>query len=345
MGQKTGYQASNVCVLGGGSWGTSIAVLLAGNGHSVTLWEYQEHLAERMREERENKTFLPGVSLHDSINITGSLTDAVSAGDFVVFVVPSHVLRTVAKQVASLSPELPLEKKKIVSAVKGIENDTLMRMSEIIKEEIPAIPKSRIAVISGPSFAAEVARNVPTAVVAASEDDTYALVVQDLFMNPAFRVYVNADVAGVEFGGSFKNVMAIASGIVDAVGFGDNSKAALLTRGIAEMTRLGVKLGADTKTFAGLSGVGDLMLTCMGKLSRNLHVGKELGKGRKLDEILGEMINVAEGVKTAESVRQLAIREGIETPIMEKVYEILFNDLDSKQAAVDLMTREPKTEH
>ena len=164
-------------------------------------------------------------------------------------------------------------------------------------------------------------------------------------MSPDFRVYVNADVAGVEFGGSFKNVMAIASGIIDGAGLGDNSKAALLTRGIVEMTRLGVQLGADTKTFSGLSGVGDLILTCMGKLSRNLHVGKELGKGRKLDEILGEMVNVAEGVKTAESVKQLAVREGVETPIMGKVYDILFNGLDSKQASIDLMTREPKTEH
>ena len=341
MEQKTGSQVSKVCVLGGGSWGTAIAVLLAKNGHIISQWEYQEDLAEKIREERENKTFLPGVELPDNINITSDLSYAVSSGDFVIFVIPSHVFRIVSKQVAAL----PIKNKKIVSATKGIENDTLKRMSEILREEIPSVSKNKIAVMSGPSFAAEVAREIPTAVVAASDDDSYALEVQDLFMNPAFRVYINTDVAGVEFGGAFKNVMAIASGIVDGVGFGDNSKSALLTRGIVEMTRLGVKLGAETKTFAGLSGVGDLILTCMGKLSRNLHVGKELGKGRKLDEILGDMVNVAEGVKTAESVRQLSVREGVETPIMEKVYDMLFNDLDPKQAAVDLMTREPKTEH
>lgn len=345
MARKSNSQASKVCVLGGGSWGTAIAVLLARNGHTVTLWEYQENLAGKMKEERENKTFLPGVNLPENVGITSSLSDALSSGDYVIFVIPSHVFRSVAKQAASLSPDLSLGKKKIISAAKGIENDTLKRMSEIIKEEIPALPDNRLAVMSGPSFAAEVAREVPTAVVAASEDESYAREIQDLFMGPTFRVYINTDVAGVEFGGSFKNVMAIASGIVDGVGFGDNSKAALLTRGIAEMTRLGVKLGADTKTFAGLSGIGDLILTCMGKLSRNLHVGKELGKGRNLTDILGDMPNVAEGVKTAASVRQLAIREGVETPIMEKVYDMLFNDLDPKQAAIDLMTREPKTEH
>lgn len=340
MVPKTNSSGNSVCILGGGSWGTAIAVLLARKGNTVTLWEFQKELAESMKKIRENRVFLPGIRLPDNITVTNNIEEAVSSGEYIIFVIPSHVFRSVASQVAAFSTG----GKKFISATKGVEADSLMRMSEILLEEIPGLAADRAAVLSGPSFAAEVAREIPTAVVAASSDELYAKEVQELFMYPTFRVYINTDVIGVELGGSFKNVMAIATGIADGVGFGDNSKAALLTRGIVEMTRLGVKMGAGEKTFSGLSGMGDLVLTCMGKLSRNLHVGQELGKGRKLQEILDDMVMVAEGVNTARSVRQLALKYGVETPIMEQVYRILFEDKNPKEAVVELMTREPKPE-
>ena len=341
MERKTGLGKNNISILGGGSWGTALALLQVQCGRNVTLWEFQNDLAAQLSKTRENKTFLPGFRLPESVHITSDLEEAVSRSDYIAFVVPSHVLRSVVHGVALYVDD----SKKFISATKGIENGTLMRMSEIITEELRHVSNVPVAVLSGPSFAAEVAREAPTAVVAASADETYAREVQGLFMCPTFRVYANTDVTGVELGGSFKNVIAIASGIVDGVGFGDNTKAALLTRGIVEMTRLGEKLGADPKTFPGLSGMGDLILTCMGKLSRNLHVGFELGKGKELDDILGDMVNVAEGVKTAQSVRELSRREGIETPIMEKVCQILFDGVNPHDAVIDLMTRGPKKEH
>ena len=332
---------SSVSILGGGSWGTALALQLARNSRKVTLWEYQPDLAKQLLSTRENKTFLPGFPLHDSIHVTADLEEAVSLGEYITFVVPSHVLRSVVRNAKPFFDR----SKKFISATKGVETDSQMRMSEIVCQEVQDNDFNRIAVLSGPSFAEEVAREIPTVVVAASPDTSFALEVQELFMSPAFRVYVNSDITGVELGGALKNVMAIAAGISDGVGFGDNSKAALLTRGIVEMTRLGVELGADPKTFSGLSGIGDLILTCMGKLSRNLHVGQEIGKGRKLDDILNEMVNVAEGVKTAQSVKELSKRTGIETPIMEQVYKILFEGSEPRSATVELMTREPKTEH
>lgn len=340
MAPKINSHGNSVCILGGGSWGTAIAVLLARKGNTVTLWEFQKDTAESMKKIRENRVFLPGIRLPNNITVTNDIENAILAGEYIIFAIPSHVFRSVARQVTAFSTE----SKKFVSATKGIENDTLMRMSEILLGEIPALTADRVAALSGPSFAAEVAREIPTAVVAASSNELYAKEVQELFMCPTFRVYVNTDVIGVELGGSFKNVMAIATGIADGVGFGDNSKAALLTRGIVEMTRLGVKMGAGEKTFSGLSGMGDLVLTCMGKLSRNLYVGQELGKGRKLQDILDDMVMVAEGVNTARSVRQLALKYGVETPIMEQVYRILFENKNPKKAVVELMTREPKPE-
>jgi len=341
MEQKTSSGKNNISILGGGSWGTALALMQTQSGWNVTLWEFQKDLAAQMSKIRENRTFLPGFKLPESLRITSDLEEAVSRSDYIAFVVPSHVLRSVVQGVAPYVDD----SKKFISATKGIENGTLMRMSEIIIQELSNVSNVPIAVLSGPSFAAEVARGLPTAVVAASADEAYAREVQGIFMCPSFRVYANTDVTGVELGGSFKNIIAIASGIADGVGFGDNSKAALLTRGIVEMTRLGEKLGANPKTFSGLSGMGDLILTCMGKLSRNLHVGFELGKGKGLDDILGEMVNVAEGVKTAQAVRELSRREGVEIPIMEKVCQILFDGVNPHDAVVDLMTRGPKTEH
>jgi len=330
----------SVSILGGGSWGTALAVLLTRCGHRVVMWEFQKNLVEKISLTRINEMFLPNVQIPDSVIITSDIEQAIEGGEYIIFAVPSHTVRSVARQVLSL----PLNQKKFISTSKGIENESLLRMSEIILNEIPSADHDNCAVLSGPSFAAEVAREIPTAVVAASYNISYACEVQALFMCPSFRVYINEDVAGVEYGGAFKNVVAIATGIVDGVGFGDNSKAALLTRAMVEITRLGVKLGADAKTFSGLSGMGDLILTCMGKLSRNLYVGQELGKGRKPNDILQGMVNVAEGVKTAQAVRHLSEQTGVETPIMEQVYRILFEDKNPREAAVELMTREPKAE-
>ncbi|MFC1561387.1 NAD(P)H-dependent glycerol-3-phosphate dehydrogenase [candidate division KSB1 bacterium] len=341
MARKTKSHSAEVTVLGGGSWGTALALLLDGKGCAATLWEFNKELAERLRTERENKTFLPGVKVPESITVTSALDEAVAASDYIVFVVPSHVLRSVARNVV----ECGAENKKIVSATKGIENDSLLRMSEVLLEEIPGLTPDNVAVLSGPSFAAEVAREIPTTVVAASAVEHYSREIQQLFMCPTFRVYASTDIVGVELGGSFKNVIAIATGILDGIGWGDNTKAALLTRALVEMTRLGEKMGAKKTTFSGLSGAGDLILTCMGKLSRNLHVGREIGKGRTLQEILDEMVMIAEGVKTTRSVHQLSRREGVETPIMEQVYEVLFRSKSPKEAVLELMTREAKAEH
>jgi len=341
MAPKASSENSRVCVLGAGSWGTALGILLAGNGHDVTLWEFNRELAERLSRERENATFLPGVKLPDTVKVTNSIEEAVDSGDYVVLVVPSHVFRSTAREAARCGAA----GKKFVSATKGIENESLMRMSEILLEELPGLSPDRVAALSGPSFATEVSRAVPTTIVAASLDAAYALEVQRLFMCTTFRVYINTDVVGVELGGALKNVIAIAAGIADGVGFGDNTKAALLTRAIVEMTRLGVALGADMRTFSGLSGIGDLILTCMGKLSRNLHVGREIGRGRALEDVLAEMVMVAEGVRTTRSVHQLSQKTGVETPIMDQVYRILFDGRSPKDAVVELMTRDAKAEH
>ncbi|MFC1556295.1 NAD(P)H-dependent glycerol-3-phosphate dehydrogenase [candidate division KSB1 bacterium] len=341
MGQKINSKKADISVLGAGSWGTALTIMLANKGLNVKLWEFDKELSEQLIETRKNDKFLPGVILPNNIFVTNELDEAVDACDTVMFVVPSHVLRGVAKNTADCG----IKDKKIISATKGIENDTLLRMSEVLLESIPGFSLDRFAVLSGPSFATEVARSIPTTVVAASENDSFSMEVQDMFMCPSFRVYANADVTGVELGGSLKNVMAIAAGIIDGIGWGDNTKAAMVTRAIVEMTRLGVKMGAKQLTFSGLAGVGDLILTCMGKHSRNLHVGREIGKGKSLEVILNEMVMVAEGVKTTKSVHQLTRKLGVETPIMEKAYEILFENKPPKDAVIELMTREAKTEH
>jgi len=341
MAQRTNSEKNRITVLGGGSWGTAISILLAENGHSVLVWEFKEDLAAEMQEKRENSVFMPGFRLHDNIEITNDLEKAAEWSGLIVFSVPSHVVRGVAKDIGGLINE----RKKYISATKGIEIASLKRMSEVYKEVLPETDDDNIAVLSGPSFAAEVCKKYPTAVVAGSMNDDLIEEIQKIFMNKYFRVYGNNDITGVELGGSLKNVMAIAAGIVDGVGFGDNTKSALITRGIAEMTRLGMKMGSEMMTFAGLSGVGDLILTCMGKLSRNLHVGKELGSGKKLKTVLDDMVQVAEGVKTAEAVHNLTTELEVETPIMEKVYEVLFKDKEPGKAIEELMVREAKAEH
>jgi glycerol-3-phosphate dehydrogenase (NAD(P)+) len=329
-----------IAVLGAGSWGTTLAILLTDNSHDVTLWSYRESDAERMRATRENPSFLPGIHIPDAVTITTDLIAASRDAQLLVGAVPSQFLRGV---MARLRGQIAADT-VIVNVAKGIENGTLMTMSEMIRDTFPGLPRERIATLSGPSHAEEVSRKIPTTVVAASESLEIARLVQAAFMVPYFRVYASDDIRGVEMGGSLKNVIAIAAGIVDGANLGDNTKAALMTRGIAEIARVGVAMGAHVRTFSGLSGIGDLMVTCMSRHSRNRHVGVEIGKGRKLPEILAEMVMVAEGVATTQSAHDLARRVGVEVPIVDQVYKILFEGKDPLKACHDLMTRDPKGE-
>lgn len=329
-----------LAVIGAGSWGTTLANLLAEKGLPVTLWCYEADLAQRMQKSRINDMYLAEIELSKQLKITSELTTAVTGVDMVLFVTPSQVTRQVLRQaVPHLSPDAI-----VVSASKGIENDTLELLSQIFEQELPETLKSRIAFLSGPSFAREVSQHMPTAVVAAAKDPHIGETVQQVFSTPLFRVYTHHDIIGVELGGAMKNVIALAAGVADGLGFGYNTRAALITRGLAEMSRMGVKLGAAPETFAGLTGMGDLVLTCTGDLSRNRTVGIELGKGRKLDEILSGMHMIAEGVKTTLSAYQLAKKLGVSVPIIEQMYEILYQDKDPRQAVTDLMLRDLKAE-
>lgn len=332
--------AENIGVIGAGSWGTTLADLLAKKGHTVTLWAYEPELVSEMAATGINSIFLPGISLSPRLKFTGSLREAVAGKELILFVVPSQVVRIVVKNAL---PHIPANA-IIVSASKGIELETLMTVSQVYGELMPPELFGRFSVLSGPSFAREVALEMPTAVVAASAEAGVARRVQDIFTTPSFRVYTNTDIMGVELGGAIKNVIALAAGISDGLGFGNNTRAALITRGLAEMTRLGRAMGAKGETFAGLAGMGDLVLTCTGDLSRNRTVGMKLGKGMRLAEILAEMRMVAEGVKTAESARNLAIRLGVDMPITEKVYSVLYEDKPAREAVVELMTRDLKAE-
>jgi glycerol-3-phosphate dehydrogenase (NAD(P)+) len=332
--------AAKISVIGSGSWGTTLANLLAEKGYPVTLWAYETELAERMRRTRQNDLYLPGVTLSEQLSFTSTLAEAVTGQRLILLVPPSQVLRRVVEQCV---PHLD-ERVLIVSASKGIENDSLMLMSQVLEETLPRALQKNIGFLSGPSFAKEVAAHMPTAVVAAARDKKVAGTIQELFNTETFRVYTHNDIIGVELGGALKNVIALAAGVSDGLGFGHNTRAALITRGLAEMTRIGLMLGGTAETFAGLAGMGDLVLTCTGDLSRNRSVGIELGKGRKLQEILAGMQMVAEGVKTTLSAYQLAEKLGVEAPIIEQMYQILYQDKDPKQAVSDLMLRELKAE-
>jgi len=332
--------AEKIAVIGAGSWGTTLANLLAKKGHEVTLWGHEPELVQEMREQRTNSIYLPGISLCPDLAFTNSFEEAYDGCGLVLCVVPSQLVRTVMGNTLPLIPRDSV----IVSASKGIEVDTLATVSQIYREILPPEQYSRFSAISGPSFAREVAQEMPTAVAAASESEETARRVQEVFTTKYFRVYRNSDVTGVELGGAIKNVIAIAAGISDGLGFGYNTRAALITRGLAEMTRLGVALGAQPATFAGLAGMGDLVLTCTGDLSRNRTVGMQLGKGRKLSEILGEMRMVAEGVKTTESTHYLAQKLGVDMPITHKMFQILYEDKPAADAVLELMTRDLKAE-
>jgi glycerol-3-phosphate dehydrogenase (NAD(P)+) len=330
-----------ICILGAGGWGTALAILLDNNKHNVTLWEYNKEYAHTLSEFRENFYFLPKIKIPSTIKITNDIHSAVKDKDIIVISTPTQFIRNVIEQISDVS----FTNKIIISVSKGIENDTLMTVSHIFQNVFKNIKKKNIGVLSGPSHAEEVAQKIPTAVVAASYYNHNAEVIQHLFSNKYFRVYRSNDVLGVELGGALKNVIAIAAGITDGAGFGDNTKAAIMTRGIREITRLGMYLGARENTFMGLSGVGDLIVTCMSKHSRNRFVGEEVGKGKKLEQVLAKMKMVAEGVATAKSMHELAKNEDIDLPIIEQVYKVLFLHKNPHVATEKLMTRVLKEEH
>ena len=328
-----------IAVVGAGSWGTALAIHLAEKGRRVSLWVREADLAEEMVRERENRRFLPGHRLPEGVEPTNNLAKAGTART-VVSVVPSFGVRAVLRELAPrLGPGTLL-----VTASKGIEMESLKTVSAIIAEEVPPEKLRAVVAFSGPSFAKEVARKLPTAVVAASADVEASLAVQELFSSPTFRVYTNSDVVGVEIAGAYKNVVAIACGISDGLELGYNARAALITRGLAEMTRLGTSMGGQTQTFAGLAGLGDLVLTCTGALSRNRSVGVKIGQGMTLEAILKETSQVAEGVKTTPGIVALGARHGVELPIAQQVEAILYRGKDPTVAVERLMTREPKAE-
>ena len=312
-----------------------MAILAARGGHRVRIWAHEEEVVASIRSTRENSRFLPGFPIPDSVIPTRALDEALRGAEIVLCVVPSHVCREVVKR---MLPDIH-EHMVLVSATKGLEADSFLRMDEVICEALRDRLAPRLVVLSGPSFAVEVARGDPTAVVAASGSETDRMLIQEAFSSKSFRIYTSPDVPGVEIGGSVKNVMAIATGVVAGLGWGYNTAAALITRGIAEMTRLAVAVGGRAETMAGLAGMGDLVLTCLGTLSRNRHVGVELGRGRKLVDILGETHSVAEGVNTTRATRGLGRRLGIDMPITEGVYDMLYQGKSPREAAAELMLR------
>jgi glycerol-3-phosphate dehydrogenase (NAD(P)+) len=327
-------------VVGAGSWGTAIADLLACKGFHTHLWVFEKEVKDHIDRFHENRLYLPDHQLSSNLSASNDLADVASNKHLIVIVVPSHVMRNVTRQMAGHLSAGTI----ITSASKGIEQKTHLTMSGVIKENIPEVAADRLGVISGPSFAKEVAQKMPTTVTVACQNPEIGARIQHVFATPYFRVYTSDDIVGVELGGSVKNVIAIASGILDGLGMGLNTRAALITRGMTEIRRLGLYLGANPRTFTGLAGFGDLVLTCTGNLSRNYGVGIQLGKGKKLKQILAEMHMVAEGVKTAKSVYNFSRKLGVEMPICHEIYHILYEDLEPKEAVYRLMTRTLKQE-
>lgn len=331
-------------ILGGGAWGLALAKLLSENGHQVRIWEFNQEFVKLLTETRSNPFLLKGITLADSIVVSHEFSEILLPGtDYVIFAIPSQFLRASVRKSAPYLSELK-QLKAVINVAKGIEESNFKRMSEVLAEELPPSLVSQIVCLSGPSHAEEVARQVPTAVVIAGSDDELLMQLQPLLSNTYFRVYRSPDLAGVEIGGAVKNVIAIAAGIIDGLGYGDNTKGALLARGLAEISRLGMALGAQPETFLGLSGIGDLFTTASSLHSRNRFVGNEIGKGRTLADILADMKSVAEGVATTRSVQALSTKLGIEMPITEQIYEVLFNNKSPRLAMVELMTRSLKSE-
>ncbi|WP_338869888.1 NAD(P)H-dependent glycerol-3-phosphate dehydrogenase [Myxococcus stipitatus] len=327
-------------VIGSGSFGTALANVLAVNCEEVRLWGREPTVVDSINTRHENPTYLPGIPISDRVRATRDLEEALVGSELVVLATPSHATREVLARAKDFLPRhVPL-----VTVSKGIENETLLTMTELLEDCLPEEFHPYIAVLSGPSFAKELARRMPTVVTIASHWDKVAVRCQKALQTETFRSYTSTDVVGVQYGGALKNVIAIAAGMADGLGMGHNARAAIITRGLAEITRLAVRKGANPLTLSGLSGMGDLVLTCTGELSRNRHVGMELGKGRKLEDILSQMKEVAEGVKTARSARDLSLKTGVELPICHQVYLIAYEGKNAKSAVVDLMTRQPKSE-
>jgi len=338
--KKTG-----IGILGDGGWGTTLAVILSRKGYPVTLWGVFPRNTAQMNKNRENRKFLPGIKLPPGIKITNDLKDAASQKEMVILAIPSQYIRRILKR---LKPSVCSRKTLYLSVIKGIEIKTLKRVSEVIREELGNV---KIAVLSGPTIACEVARGIPTVAVAASRDLTSRKAVQDILMTDRFRVYTNNDLLGVELGGSLKNVIAIACGACDGLGFGTNTKAAILSRGLAEISRLGKAMGAKAKTFSGISGLGDLVTTCISPYSRNRFVGEELGKGKSLKQIAREMnapacrqAGIAEGIPTAKSAYSLSLKYKVDMPIAREVYNVLYKNKPAVRAFKDLMSRSKKEE-
>ena len=329
-----------VAVLGAGSWGTALANLLARKGNAVALWSWEQSVADAITAHRENTTYLPGIVLDDRITASTDLEAAVVGAPWIVAVSPAqHVREVMTRAAATMRADAG-----VISASKGLELGSLETMAGVLSAVLPAGPASRLAFLSGPSFATEVARELATAVTVASRDPAAAGAVQNLFQTSRFRVYTTDDVVGVELGGALKNVIAIAAGMAVGLGLGHNARAALITRGLAEIARLASSLGANPLTLSGLAGMGDLILTCTGELSRNRHVGIELGRGRPLHDILAEMKQVAEGIDTTRAAHALAAREHIQMPIVAEVHSVLFEGRSPRDALDNLMLREPKPE-
>ena len=330
-----------IAVIGAGSWGTALTKLVSDKGVRVRLWGHRAEHVEKIRREKENSTYLPGVGLNENVEVVADLEAAVRELNTILMVVPSHVYRLVFEKI------VPFLRNNvtIISAAKGIENESLLTMTQVMAAVLQKNGKEAdLAVLSGPSFAREVARHIPTAVTVAAHDKEVVRQIQQIFSTERFRVYGSRDVIGLELGGALKNIIAIGAGISDGLGFGTNTRAALITRGLAEITRLGVKMGADPLTFSGLGGLGDLVLTCTGELSRNRTVGLKLGQGKKLAVILDEMEMVAEGVKTTKSAWALARKHKVEMPILEQVYQVLYKDKSCKDAVHSLLVRDLKEE-
>lgn len=330
-------KGAKIAIIGDGGWGTTLSILLHKRGFKVSLWGPFADYIRILDKERINQKFLPGVKIPGEIYFSADIRQVIKEAILIVLAVPSHFLRAVLTEIKGED----LSSSIILSAVKGIENDTLMRMSEVVKDTLGRL---KIAVLSGPTISYEVARGIPATCVVSSEDIRLAKEVQDAFMDERFRVYTSTDVVGVELGGALKNVIAIACGISDGLGFGANTKAAILTRGLVEITRLGVAMGARSDTFSGLSGLGDLVTTCISVHGRNRWVGEQIGKGRKLKDILAEMEMVAEGVRTTRSVFMLAKKFEVEMPITEQVFAVLYEGKDPRVAVNDLMMRQKKSE-
>ncbi len=335
---------TKIAIIGCGSWGTALAILLSRNGHKVMLWGHRVPNVKKLIKDRENKKYLSGFSFPDNLEPIASLENAVKDSKIIVMAVPSHAFRRIFIQVCPFLSK----NSRIVSATKGIENDTLATMTQIMEEVLVENSYSKtefnIGVISGPSFAKEVAMSLPTAVTVGFKNLEIAIEIQKVFVNDFFRVYASSDVIGIEISSAVKNIIAIAAGVCEGLGYGLNTRAALITRGLAEMIRLGKRLNAEDSTFSGLSGIGDLILTCTGDLSRNRTVGIKLGKGQPLKDIVNQMSMIAEGVKTTRSVYDLAVKLNIEMPILEQVYKILYKKKECSEAVRDLLKRELKVE-